>query len=52
MYKMATIFSDNTGIEQAAMALRKALHVSWIAYFLVQETNSEMKISMSHNMHP
>lgn len=41
MYKMATILSDNIGIQQAAMSVRKALHVSWFAYFFVQGTNSE-----------
>lgn len=38
---MATKLSDNIGIQQAVMSIRKVLHVLWMAYFFAQATNSE-----------
>ena len=38
---MATILSDNIGIQQAVMSIRKALHVLWMASFFAQAKNSE-----------
>lgn len=36
---MATILSDNIGIQQAVASIRKALHVLWTAYFFAQARN-------------
>ena len=38
---MATILSDNIGLHQAVVSIKKALHVLWMAYFFAQATNSE-----------
>lgn len=50
MYEMATILSDNTGIQQDVTSIRGLARV--VGGLLFRTHNNEMIICMPHNLHP